>query len=293
MLPPRLTFTPKSSSSVPITLPYFVASPTSQLAALASEDGSAVAGPTPLPTPTLPSARYSAGIPSRVFAGTHPAAPSGTVYPYVWLVVTPPCTMASFSVCVICATSASASESGSPAPLGGGGLLLVCALPPHPISAAAINASANPALARRAMIFLNCRPESPTPGRIPLCCNISEKRIGFPLRAAHIAPSANTQVSHRRQHMARILRRRRCIPRYPPQHFAEDLPPGGADRVFDRGASPIKPAPARPRSYPFRVFVASNRCGRSEGQRSRTIFAVRCEGTNVSTSGKPKDSGCR
>jgi len=32
--------------------------------------------PTPLPTPTLPSARYKAGIPNLVLAGTHPAAPA-------------------------------------------------------------------------------------------------------------------------------------------------------------------------------------------------------------------------
>ena len=42
---------------LPMMLPYLVASFRSQLAALASDEGSAVAGPTPLPTPTLPSAR--------------------------------------------------------------------------------------------------------------------------------------------------------------------------------------------------------------------------------------------
>src|ERR1017187_10151601 len=97
-----------------MTVPYLAASFVSQLAALAMDEGSAVAGPTALPTPTLPSARYRAGIPNREFPGTHPAAPSGTVYPQVRLVVTPPCTICSFSAWVICASIASARASGVP-----------------------------------------------------------------------------------------------------------------------------------------------------------------------------------
>src|SRR4051812_15257159 len=91
---------PLPACSAPYALPYADASEVSHVEASAEVSAHCVTPVDPLPTPTGESARYRAGMPRRVLAGTTPAWPaalSGSGYPA-------PCTMAIFSSSVICAT---------------------------------------------------------------------------------------------------------------------------------------------------------------------------------------------